>query len=64
METIVAWAFLIVFVLFYFALIIYVWKKKHPQRKLITVLMLLGPLGIAISVVILYRTSEFGKKHP
>jgi amino acid transporter len=63
-ETIIAWIFLIVFILLYFALIIYVWKKKHPHRKLITFLMLLGPIGISISVVILYRTSEFGGKHP
>jgi uncharacterized membrane protein YfcA len=64
MESVITWVILIVFILLYFSLIIYVWKRKHPRRKLITVLMLLGPVGIAISVIILYSTSEFGNKHP
>jgi energy-coupling factor transporter transmembrane protein EcfT len=60
-----AWGYLFIFILFYFALIIYVWRKKHPKRKLITVLMLLGPLGFAIALVILftYKTTDTQINH-
>ena len=60
MESVLARVFLGLFIVVYFFLIAYVWHEKHPHRKLITFLMLLGPIGIAISIMVLLarRTVE------
>lgn len=57
---------LFILILLYFALIIsiiiYVWQKKHPHRKLITFLMFLAPIGILISLMILLPRPKWWKQ--